>query len=294
MKWPIMLLYMIGCSTQEPNPMTTVDSYLFDQETRETIKLPNKLQELSGLAMTNDGRLFGHNDEKAEIYQIDLNKGKIIKTFFVGGKTLREDFEDLAIVNQKFYLVSAGGDIYQFEEDDDGLHVPYKKYKTKLSTKNDVEGLCYDPETDALLLACKGDPGKDYKGKRAVYAFSLSEKKLQQKPRFLITIEDIYKGVKSDLKGKIADFFLLTENVFAPSGIERHPVTGHFFIVSAHGRILIEISSEGKILGRCLLDKKLHSQPESITFTLDLNLLIGDEGGKGRARITKYRPSGND
>jgi uncharacterized protein YjiK len=292
MKWPIMLLCIIGCSTQGPNPMTTIDSFLFDQETRETIKLPNKLQELSGLAMTNDGRLFGHNDEKADIYQIDLNEGKIIKTFFVGEKTLHEDFEDLTIVNRKFYMVSAGGDIYQFEEGDDGIHVPYRKYKTKLNIKNDVEGLCYDPETDALLLACKGDPGKDYKGKRAVYAFFLSEKTLQKKPRFLISIEEVYEGMKLDLNQKIADFFLLTENVFAPSGIEKHPVTGHFFIVSAQGRILIEISSQGNILGRCMLDKKLHAQPESITFTPDLNLLIGDEGGNGRARITKYPPSG--
>jgi uncharacterized protein YjiK len=274
--------------------MKTIDTYIFNQDIRETIKLPNKLQELSGLAMTSDGRLFGHNDEKADIHQIDLQNGKTIKTFYVGKKTLHDDFEDLTIVNQTFYMVSAGGDVYKFEEGDDGHHVPYKKYKTKLNSRNDVEGLCYDPETDALLLACKGDPGKGYKGKRAVYAFSLSEKTLQKKPRFLISIEDIYKDTKSDLKEKIADFFLLTENLFAPSGIERHPVTGHFFILSAQGRILIEISSEGKILGRCLLDKKLHSQPESITFTPDLNLLIGDEGGKGKARITKYRPSGND
>jgi uncharacterized protein YjiK len=294
MKWVITLLFIIGCSTQVPDQKTTIDSYVFDQEIRETIKLPNKLQELSGLAMTNDGRLFGHNDEISDIYQIDLNNGKIIKTFSVGDKTLQEDFEDLAIVNQKFYLVTAEGDIYQFEEGDDGNFVPYTKYKTKLGSKNDVEGLCYDPETDALLLACKGDPGKDYNGKRAVYAFSLSEKKLHKKPRFLIPIEDVNKEVKFDLTQKIADFFLLTENVFAPSGIGRHPVTGHFFIVSAQGRILIEISSQGKILGRCLLDKKLHPQPEGITFTPDLDLLIGDEGGNGRARITRYRPSGND
>ena len=48
--------------------------------------LPPELAEISGLALTPDGRLFAHNDETARITEIDYRRGTIIKHFFVGEK----------------------------------------------------------------------------------------------------------------------------------------------------------------------------------------------------------------
>jgi uncharacterized protein YjiK len=250
-------------------------------------------QELSGLAMTKDGRLFGHNDEKADIYQIDYSNGSIIKSFSIGEKTLKKDFEGIAIVNDLFYLVTSNGEIYEFREGEVKSAVPYKKYKTKLTSKNDVEGLCYDPDTESLLLACKGYPGKNYDGKRAIYSFSLPKKKLKKNPRFLISIEEINSLNESDFTQKLGDFFLLTENSFAPSGIEKHPQRNSFFILTSQGRMILEISAQGELLGKILLDKKHHNQPEGITFTKDYALLISDEGGSGKAKISRYPAARN-
>ena len=57
--------------------------------------LPPELSEISGLALTDDGRLFAHNDESARISEIDYRRGTILKHFYAGEKDLRGDFEGL-------------------------------------------------------------------------------------------------------------------------------------------------------------------------------------------------------
>lgn len=284
----LFILLFFSCTDNTPDRKNMVEKSLYSLESKTTIKLPKKLQELSGLAMTPDGRLFGHNDERADIYQIDQSNGSIIKSFSIGEKTLKKDFEGIAIVEDLFYLVTSDGDLYEFKEGEDKSEVSYKKYKTGLSSKNDVEGLCYDPDTETLLLACKGYPGKGYDGKRAVYSFSLSNKKLKKKPRFLISIKEVNNLTDPNFVQKLGDFFLLTENSFAPSGIARHPENHSFYILSSQGSTILEISADGELKGRILLDKKHHNQPEGITFAKNLSLLIGDEGGNGKAKITTY------
>jgi len=287
----LIVLLLLSCTNNTPEKGSMIETSSYNIDQKKILELPKKLKELSGLTMTLDGRLFGHNDERADIYQIDQSTGSIIKSFSVGEKILKKDFEGIAIVDDLFYLVTSSGEIYEFSEGEDKSSVSYKKYKTKLTSKNDVEGLCYDPDTGSLLLACKGYPGKGYDGKRAVYSFFLSDKRLMKKPRFLISIEEVNKMTDSDLAQKLGDFFLLTENKFAPSGIEKHPENDSFYILSSHGSMIIEISTKGKIIGKILLDKKHHNQPEGITFSKNRSLLIGDEGGNGKAKITTYPPA---
>ena len=284
----IILFLMFSCAEKPGNENTASKNTLFNMESKSTIKLPKKLQEISGLAMTNDGRLFGHDDEKSVVYQIDYKDGSIIKSFSVGEKTVKKDFEGIAIVDDYFYLVSSNGEIYEFKEGENKSSVSYKRYKTKLSAKNDVEGLCYDPDSNTLLLACKGFPGKNLEGKRAVYAFSLPTKKLNKNPRFIISVSEVNKLNESDVANRLGDFFMLTEDSFAPSGIERNSQRNSFFILSSRGRLIVEVSTKGEIIKTILLDKKHHNQPEGITFSDKQSLIIGDEGGSGRAKITEY------
>jgi uncharacterized protein YjiK len=278
----------IACVDKSSEQKNMIKASFQYSTSNSTVTLPKKLNELSGLAMKSDGRLFGHNDEKADILQIDPHSGSIIKSFSVGEKTLKDDFEGIAIVDDLFYLVTSGGEIYEFREGSDDAKVSYKKYKTKLNSRNDVEGLCYDPNTESLLIACKGDPGKNYNGKRAVYSFSLKKKELMNKPRFLISINEISDLEDSGFAQKLGDFFLLTDSKFAPSGIEKHPQSDSFYILSSQGPAIIEISAEGKLLSRMTLNRKHHNQPEGITFSSDMSLLIGDEAGNDKAKITTY------
>ena len=247
----------------------------YNMKDSKQVKLPGHLREISGLAISEDGRVFSHEDEKGIIYQVDYSKGKIVKAFAIGEPIPKRDFEGIAIVKDKFYLITSSGDIYEFKEADNKKSSKYEIYKTGLSVSYNIEGLCYDPVTNSLLIACKGYPGKNYSGYRAVYSFNLKEKKLNLKPRFLFSLRNLDKkyGMKN----------------FSPSAIERNPKTGNFFILSSHVRALIEVSPDGKILDGILFSEKKHKQPEGITFTPEMKMLISDEGRGGQGTITIYK-----
>jgi uncharacterized protein YjiK len=253
-------------------PQTHLNDYNY--KSCKQFKLSHHLNEVSGLASSEDGRIFTHDDERGIIYQLNYKNGKIFKRFSIANKTPDRDFEGIAIAKDKFYLVTSSGDIYEFNETGNGKYSKSKIYRTGLTVSYNIEGLCYDTETNSLLIACKGFPGKNLKGYRAVYSYDLKEKKLNSKPRFLLLLK--YLDKKYKLKN------------FSPSAIEYNSETGTFFILSSHVKAVIEVSPEGKILNGISLSGKIHTQPEGLTFTRDMKMTISDEGKGGRGTITIY------
>ena len=269
-------IFMLLSVANQDKPI--IDQFNLNDKSAHRIALGKELKEISGLAVSEDGGLFCQNDEKGIIYQIDLRDGTIIKKFKLGVLTVTKDFEDIAIVGDTFYMVTSSGELYIFLEGKANVSVKYSVIQTGLSKKNNVEGLCYDPETNCLLLACKGYPGKGFKEYKAIYAYSLTENKLLAKPRFLISIKEMEKFSK--------------EKKFEPSGLARHSQSGHFFIIAARGNLIVDISKFGQILRRKQLKEKMHSQPEGIIFKSSNELLICDEGQNGKAYITQYTIDG--
>lgn len=247
----------------------------YNYKDSKQFKLSHHLNEISGLASSEDGRIFTHDDERGIIYQINYSNGKILKRFAINNSIPNRDFEGIAIVKNKFYLVTSSGDIYEFKEADNGKNSKSEIYKTGLTVSYNIEGLCYDSLTNSLLIACKGYPGKKLKGYRAVYSFNLKEKRLKPKPRFLLSLKHLDK--KYGLKN------------FSPSAIEYNSKTGTFFILSSHVKAVIEVSVDGKVLNGISLSGKIHIQPEGLTFTKDMKMIISDEGRGGRGTITIYK-----
>ncbi len=250
----------------------TLLNYSFSDEHSRIITLPKKLNEISGLAVTGDDRLFSHNDEIGTVYEIDISTGKIINEFYLGKKKLKKDFEGITAVNDSLFLVTSSGVLYKFNYPDDERNVEYIKVETFLSAKNNVEGLCYDKVTNSLLLACKEYAGKNLKEYKAIYSFDLSRYKLQKEPRFLINLDS--------LKNKF------NINNFSPTGIEVHPKSGNVFVLSSHDKVIVELSSNGELLNAVKLKSKNHHQPEGIAFLPNLALLISDEGKDKNAKLT--------
>ena len=266
----IFLISFLFC--QDDNSILHL--FNFNNKYAHQIALNKELREISGLAFSKEGKLFCHNDEKGIIYQVDLENGKILKKFKLGILTINRDFEDIAIVDDIFYLVTSSGILFSFKEGEDNASVKYKGFETELNKRNNVEGLCYDPETNCLLLACKGDPGEGYEKYKAIYAYSLTKHILLSKPRFLLSLDEIEKFSK--------------EKNFEPSGIARHPQSGHFLIIAASGNVIVEISKSGRILAMEHLKKKYHTQPEGIDFKSANELFICDEGQGDKGTITLY------
>ncbi|RJP63246.1 MAG: hypothetical protein C4539_16870 [Ignavibacteriales bacterium] len=267
----ITLLLFLHLNGIEESPM--LYRYNIQNKNVSSTELPKALKEISGMAVTKDGRVFAHNDERAVICQVDVNSGEIIKSFSVGKKALRGDFEDIAIVDKKFYLITSDGYLIEFTEGRDKSSVDYKRYETGLSASYNIEGMCYDDETNSLILACKDYPGNGYNGYRTCYSFSLASNKLDKKPKFVLPIKYI--------TGKIGI------KDFKPSGISKNPASGSFFIISANDNGIIEVSPDGKVIAQSKLPKHIHEQPEGIAFLPDKTLLISDEG-KTVGSITKY------
>ena len=250
--------------------------YDFNTDNIEIVKLPSKLNEISGIAFSTDGNLFGHNDEKGTIYQIDPTNGQIIKLFQLGFFGLEEDFEDIEIVGDVFFLISSRGVLYSFKEGSNLEKVKFKEIDLGFSSKFEIEGLCYDSQTNSLLITCKSYAGKNNKGKRAIYSFSLETNKLSKTPRFLISLKTI------ENKYGIKEFF--------PSAISLQPETSNFFILSSKGEpAIIEINSTGNLVSGGKLNKKRHSQPEGLAFKKNGDMLISNESVLNSPTIIIYK-----
>jgi uncharacterized protein YjiK len=286
--WLLLSCFIaLDCSREHSEPAVVVDkpvaetstvtSWLSRYDLREKnpaqFKLPKKLSEISGLAITEEGELLCHDDEQAVVYRLDLRTGKVLGQFSFGSGFLEDDFEGIAVRGDTIYIVNSSGDLFEFPGMPDKKRTSFRLYKTALSSKNDVEGLEYDPVTNCLLLACKGDPGKGFEGDKAVYSFSLATKVLEPSPRFLID----HKKVEKASKG-----------AFNPSGIALHPVSGTFFVISADGHAVIEVDRSGRMLAQQEIPKSVNTQPEGITFAPDNAMILCNDGQGGTGTITRY------
>ncbi len=259
----------------------SLESYDLKVETATHWKLPGRLYEISGLAMTLDNHLMAHNDEKAVIYEIDYQSEVIVKAFQLADmkNPVNGDFEGIATVNDKVYLVTSSGRIYEGSRGTEGESVLYNSYATGVGRDYEIEGLAYDATQQALLLMCKDARRADLKEQLVIYHWSLDEKQLVADAHIVIPVIEFtrYIGGKE----------------FQPSGIERHPVSGNYFVLAARQRAIAEITPGGQVVAAKEFPAQWHRQPEGITFAADGTLIIADEGSGKKARLTLYPISEN-
>jgi len=262
----------------------------------ESWVLPGKLEEVSGLSYIDENLLACVQDEKGNIYLFNLQSGEVEQKIDFEDDG---DYEGIEIIGQDAWILKSNGTLFEvtdFLEDE----TPFvRKYATELTGKNDAEGLGFDPNENNLLIACKGHPFVDEKkGKefKAIYNFSLEEKKLDLNPLFLIVMDTVkyYKnyntmtqlGVElmafiNDSKGDVS---------FQPSGMAVHPVSGNLYIIASVGNLLIVYSRESEMLAMFKLRNKYFPQPEGICFSPDGTLYISNEAdGNDEATILKFR-----
>ncbi len=285
---------------KNPEPVSTPKKpdftlpYQLDQPAK-TFKLPPALNEISGLSCGEMGKsLCAVQDEKGRIYPIDPNDGTVGEPvkFWKSG-----DYEGIEHVGNTIYVIKSTGTLYEVnnigEEEQDVI-----KYNTFLTRENDVEGLGYDKDKNCLLIACKGLPtGEDSydvaKMKKEVYRFDLKTKTLSSEPAFVITQQMLYDflmkydmGSKSD---KMLNYFQPNRSLlFSPSALGVHPISKDIYILSSVKKILIVLGQSGEVKHITLLNKRLHRQPEGLTFNEEGVLFISNEGKEGIAKIHRF------
>ena len=251
-------------------------SYSLAAETATHWKLPRRLAELSGLAMTMDNRLLAHNDEKGVVYEIDYRDGTIVKAFQLADMAapVADDFEGIATVDDQIYLVTSAGRLYECDEGADGESVLFTSYATGVGRDCEIEGLAYDESQRALVLMCKNPRRANLAGQLGIYHWSIDEKQLIEAAYTVIPVIEFSRHIG----GK----------KFQPSGIERHPVSGNYFVVAARQRAIAEITPGGQVVAAKQFSAQWHRQAEGITFAADGELIVADEGAGRKARLTLY------
>ncbi len=254
----------------------SLESYTLNEETATHWKLSEHLEEISGLAMTRDNRLLAHNDERGIIFEIDYQKGAIAKAFQLSDmkNPVASDFEGTATIDGQVYLVTSSGRLYECREGTDGESVLFNVYTTGVGRDCEIEGLAYDESKRALLLMCKDARSADMEGQLAIYHWSIDEKQLSVDAHTVIPVAEFSQHIK----GK----------KFQPSGIERHPISGNYFIVAARQGAIAEITPEGMVVAVREFPAQWHRQIEGIAFAADGTLIVSDEGAGRKARLTLY------
>lgn len=248
--------------------------YVMEVDEDAQWRLPTRLRELSGLTMMSGDRLFGHDDERAVIYEINYGEGRLVKGFAMGDPPNRSDFEGIAQVDDRFYLVTSSGRIYESREGGDGDRMLYNTYRTGVGQMCEVEGLEFEPSDRSLLMLCKNPRDESLEPSIAVFRWSLAQREVIGPPLLI----------------PHAPLRALFDRKVHPSGIARHPVSGHYFIVAGPEAVLFEVTPAGELVHGVRLDDRVHRQAEGIAFAADGTLFLADEGGNGRARLTLYRP----
>jgi hypothetical protein len=240
------------------------------------IPLPGDLAEVSGLAYTPDGRLLAHGDEQAVVYQIDVAQGRPVKRFGIGGQEgpLRGDFEDIAVIGDRIFLVTSSGELVEGRESADGQTTPAVRRGRGLGGACEVEGLTLDQGSRSLLMLCKQTKGKRWRGQVVVLAISPETFEFEPEPRLVIP-EDAFRRA-TGARG------------FQGSAIIQQPERGAFILLAGPQHAYAEVDSAGTVLAGGILRGDRHRQPEGLAIAPDRTLLIGDEAAGKTATITGY------
>ena len=250
-----------------------LSQYAFDAQHMKQWKLPGKLKEISGLALSRDNRLFAHNDESSTIFELDYVHGKIISEFRLG--KIRDDFEGIAVVQEHIYLLSSKGTLYKSAIGKNGVQTSYQRFKTGLHKHCEFEGLTHQASTRSLLLLCKTPYKKKRKHQLLIYSWSLDSQSVIKSKTIRLDDTPILKKLHSKR--------------VQPTGITIDKKTGNLLLLVSAQKALIELDADGNLIEVIQLPHPdNHRQPEGIALSEDRTLYIADEGGKHKARLSIY------
>ncbi len=238
-------------------------------------ELPPAMREVSGLALTDDGRLFLHNDERGVVMALDAATGRPVGRYRLGAG-LRADFEGIAVVGRTLVLTTSDGDLVEADLPAKGAPdgvLAVTAVRTGVGAQCEVEGLTYDPVGRVLLMACKAPRGASPRKEVAVFRWDPATRALARPDRITFSVHDLSRGRPG--KG------------FHPSAIEVDPRTGEWVMLASADHAVATVDRSGRVLATGLLGGR-HLQPEGLALGSDGSVYVSDEGGKGPGTVTVY------
>ena len=232
--------------------------------------LPAGLVEVSGNVWIDKDHLILIEDLHPNLYfvRFDNTTATLEKTIpFIETDKEKVDIEDVTIVGNVVYALWSHGALYKITDWQNKPTV--EKIKTGLSKTNNTEGVCFDPVTKQLLIACKDSSGTGEDSAKAVYAFNIEQAQLSEKPFMLLHPRD-FRSITGDALS------------FNPSSIAVHPITHDIYMLTTRDNKGMAIfSHDGILKSYQTIDKEMMEQPEGICFNPQGKLIISSQGKKG-------------
>ncbi len=285
----IVLLVISGCKTGPVKPQKIAGYNLRSPDAITT--MPYILHEVSGITCIDTSTLACIQDENGILFFYNIIRKEITRqvAFYANG-----DYEGIAMAGDTIYVLRSDGVIYEIKDfiSDD---FTVTQFKTEIPSK-DNEGLCYDGESDRLLIACKDNTGKGdlSKDNRYIFGFDLISKSLKTDPVFTFDIDGLKEFAKTNnidlpLKSSKKGLAVEPDLKFRASGIAIHPITGRLFLLSAEDHLLFIFDTSGSVQQMISLNRVMFNQPEGITFLENGDMFISNEGaGKGPATLLRF------
>jgi uncharacterized protein YjiK len=252
----LLLLLVLSCSSrvQYKNPPH------YDLHKGKVIKLPEELNEISGLAYyAKDKSLFTESDEQGDIYKISLDHPRDIKRWKFQRK---RDYEDIVLVDSTFYVLNSSGDIYAVRFTHDSI--ASVKYDFPIHGQfNEFESLYFDPVHKKLVMLCK-ECKQEVKTDNDAYLFDPTQAVPYSK---LYTIDS----------RKAIDASTQKSAKFKPSAAAIHPLSGDLYIISSVNKVLVIASADGEIKEVYPIDPAMFRHPEGLAFDPAGNMYISNE-----------------
>lgn len=262
----------------------TEPSYQYDLKRPDhSWQLGIGLSEVSGNTWVDKDHLVLIEDLDPELYllKVDGTNATVEKKISFA-KTEKEkfDIEDVTMVNNVVYAIWSHGILFRINNWN-STNPEVERIPTSLTKDNNTEGVCYDPVTKSLLIACKDDAGipDEKKSAKAVYQFNMQSKQLDPKPFLVIHKHDFEKLAGEKLQ-------------FNPSAIAVHPVTHNIYLLSTRdNKCMAVYNRDGKLISFQKIDESMMRQPEGICFAPDGKLYISTEGVKhGQGKLFEFDP----
>lgn len=244
----------------------------YSEKAKEVFVLKKKLLEVSGIVYLGNDSMAAINDEKGELFIVNLKDNESLKYKFKG----KDDYEDLVKTDSFYYVAESDGDIHELtfppQVKSTTYHFPGNDKKTEF------ESLVWYKNLNKLVLISKDQ--RDRMGGIYAYSFDLATKQFDTTPFFHIPLKDIF----TELQNYSAEC--------KPSAAALHPVNNKLYIIASVGKVLMICSPEGRLEKIYKLNPSQFAQPEGISFANNGDMYISNEGLNGKATILKFPYSG--
>lgn len=237
----------------------------YQEKSKEIFVLKKKLLEISGIAFMGNNKLAAINDEKGELFFLDLKTDSSTSYKFRD----KGDYEEVVKTDTAYYVLNSNGDLYELRLPD------FKPMTYKFHTKKiEFESMVWYKKLNKLIIISKEQ--RDKKAGITAFSFDLKKKEFDQDPFFHISYKEI---------------FIKLENYNAeckPSGAALNPVNNKLYIIASVGKLLMECTPEGQLQKVYKLNPAHFPQPEGITFAANGDMYISNEGLEGKSTILKF------